>query len=125
MSARDWPDRIRDILEAIAEIQAFTDGMDLATFESDPKTVKAVELDLIIIGEAARAIPDVVQQQRPDVPWQLMRAMRNRMVHVYFHIDPVILWKTIQDDLPTLVSPLTDLLTASDLQTGAPDSPEG
>lgn len=62
MSARDWPDRIRDILEAIAEIQAFTDGMNLATFESDPKTIKAVELDLIIIGEAARAIPDEVQQ---------------------------------------------------------------
>ena len=45
-----------------------------------------------------------------DVPWLVMRAMRNRVVHVYFDIDPDILWDTVQSDLPTLVDPLEKLL---------------
>ena len=39
-----------------------------------------------------------------------MRAMRNRIVHAYFSVDPEIVWETIQNDLPQLVKPLSDLL---------------
>jgi len=39
-----------------------------------------------------------------------MRSMRNRMVHMCFHVDPDILWKTVQDDLPLLVPHLENLL---------------
>jgi uncharacterized protein with HEPN domain len=112
MSSREWPDRIRDILDAIAETQYFTKGMNLATFKADTKTVKAVELNFIIIGEAAGAVPDEIKKANPEVPWQVMRSMRNRMVHVYFHIDPDILWKTITDDLPLLIPHLENLLSS-------------
>lgn len=111
MSAREWPDRVRDIIDAIAEIQFFTKGMSLDSFRADTKTSKAVELNFIIIGEASRAIPDEIRAANPAVPWQLMRSMRNRMVHVYFHIDPAILWKTVQDDLPLLLPHLENLLS--------------
>jgi uncharacterized protein with HEPN domain len=37
VSPRDWHDRIRDILDAIAEIQKFTHGMDHETFKGDEK----------------------------------------------------------------------------------------
>ena len=40
MSPRDWRDRIRDILEAIAEIRRFTQGMDYAAFKADDKSVQ-------------------------------------------------------------------------------------
>jgi uncharacterized protein with HEPN domain len=40
-----------------------------------------------------------------------MRAMRNRLVHVYFSVSAQLLWDTIQNDLPALVSPLEALLT--------------
>jgi uncharacterized protein with HEPN domain len=113
MSSRAWPDRIRDILDAIAETQVFIQGMSLTDFKADAKTVKAVELNFIIIGEAARAVPDEVQKANSAVPWQIMRSMRNRMVHVYFHNDPEILWKTVTDDLPLLVPHLEDLLQST------------
>lgn len=119
MSSREWPDRIRDIIDAIAETQYFTRGMNLDTFRADARTVKAVELNFIIIGEAARAVPDEIQKANPSVPWQLMRSMRNRMVHIYFHVDPAILWKTVQDDLPVLLPHLEALLQSPD----QPNSP--
>jgi hypothetical protein len=106
MSPRDWSERIQDILDAIAEIQAFTLGMNYEIFKADAKTIRAVELDFIVIGEAANQLPDDIEEKYPEIPWSLMRAMRNRLVHVYFAVDPKLLWDTIQNDLPTLVRSL-------------------
>jgi len=110
VSPRDWKNRVHDILDAIAEIHAFTRGMDFDTFRADAKTLKAVELDFIVIGEAANQIPDDVEEAYPEVPWSLMRAMRNRLVHVYFSVDERLLWDTVQNDLPVLVIALQSLV---------------
>ncbi len=110
MSPRGWQDRIRDILEAIAEIQKFTRGMNYATFKEDDKAVRAVEMNFIIIGEAANQIPEEVEEKYTTIPWSLMRAMRNRIVHVYFKVDEKLMWDTIQNDLPPLVPELEKLL---------------
>ena len=110
MSPRDWKDRIQDILEALAEIQSFVEDMRFEEFQEDVKTIRAVELELIIIGEAANAIPQDVQLQHSEIAWHLMRGMRNRLVHSYFSISPQILWDTIQKDLPSLGESLQSLL---------------
>jgi uncharacterized protein with HEPN domain len=110
VSPRGWQERVQDILDAIAEIQAFTRGMDFDAFRADAKTVKAVELDFIVIGEAANQIPDEVEALHLQVPWSLMRAVRNRLVHVYFSVDERLLWETVQNDLPVLVPALQSLL---------------
>lgn len=61
MSPRGWRHRIRDILDVIAEIQKFTRNMDYETFKDDDKSIRAVEMNFIIIGEAANQIPDEVE----------------------------------------------------------------
>ena len=110
MSPRGWQDRVRDILDAIAEIQDFTRGMDFDTFKDDDKSIRAVEMNFIIIGEAATQIPDEIEEKYPDIPWALMRAMRNRIVHVYFNVDEKLMWDTVQNDLPPLVTELEKLI---------------
>ncbi len=84
--------------------------MDLDAFGNDPRTIRAIELDFIIIGEAANAIPDEVAAQYAHIPWMIMKAMRNRLVHVYFSVAPQILWETIQQDLPPVKILLNQLL---------------
>ncbi len=110
MSRRDWRDRIRDILEAIAEIQRFTHGVTYESFRGDDKSIRAVEMNFIIIGEAASQIPEEVEEKYPNIPWNLMRAMRNRIVHAYFNVDEKLMWDTIQNDLPPLIPLLEKLL---------------
>jgi uncharacterized protein with HEPN domain len=110
MFPRAWTERIRDILDAIAEIETFTQGMTFDAFRNDPKTIRAVELDFIIIGEAASGIPETMQAAHPELPWYLMRALRNRLVHVYFSVDPKVVWDTIHSDLPPLMPLLESLL---------------
>ncbi|MBT4499960.1 MAG: DUF86 domain-containing protein [Gemmatimonadetes bacterium] len=36
--------------------------------------------------------------------------IKNRLVHVYFSVDPRIVWNTIKDELPPLVPLLENLL---------------
>src|SRR6266446_9996432 len=49
MFPRSWTERIQDILDAISEIETFTHGMAFDALRNDPKTIRAVELDFIII----------------------------------------------------------------------------
>ncbi|MBI5945259.1 MAG: DUF86 domain-containing protein [Chloroflexi bacterium] len=69
MSPRDWRDRIRDILDAIAEIQKFTRGMDFESIRDDDKSIRAVEMNFIIIGEAANQIPEEIEEKFTAIPW--------------------------------------------------------
>ncbi len=110
MSRRDWQDRIRDILDAIAEIQKFTNGMTYESFREDDKSIRAIEMNFIIIGEAANQIPEEIEEKYPEIPWSLMRAMRNRIVHAYFNVDEKLMWDTVQNDLPPLIPLLEKLL---------------
>jgi uncharacterized protein with HEPN domain len=110
MSPRLWTERIQDILDAIAEIQEFTRSLSFEQFRDDPKTLKAVALDFIIIGEAAAHVPDDVADAHSEIAWSLIRGMRNRLVHDYFGMDPEIIWGTIQNDFPPLIAPLEKLL---------------
>ncbi len=110
MSPRTWLERVRDILDAIAEIQAFIRGLDFEAFARDEKTIRAVEMNLIIIGEAVGEIPDEIIAANPEIPWHLMRAMRNRLAHVYFMVDESLLWETVHDQIPELIAPLEKLI---------------
>jgi len=109
VSPRSGLERVQDILDAIAEIQTFVRDVTQAEFLSDPKTIKAVVADLIMIGEAARHRPDTIIRAHPNIPWPLIRGMRNRIVHAYFQIDAAIVWETCQTDLTPLVRPLQDI----------------
>ncbi len=113
MSPRKWPRRIEDILDAVEEIQSFVRGLTYDQFCKDAKTIKAVAADLAIIGEAVGHLPDDVMSAHSGIPWPLMKAMRNRIVHVYFDVDPKIIWDTIQQDLPPLIVPLKKLLSGT------------
>ena len=106
------PDYLEHILEAIRRIRRYTKGMDETTFRVDERTQDAVIRNIEIIGEATSNISHADEhfvEQHSEVPWKLMRAMRNRVAHGYFEIDWEIVWKTITKDLPGLEQQLTEL----------------
>jgi len=102
MPFRSWQFRIDDIIEAIAKIERYTNSIDFATWQKDEKTVDAVIRNLEVIGEAASNLPIEIQERYKDVPWDMMRGIRNILAHEYFGIDLEIVWKTVKEDLPDL-----------------------
>ena len=77
MSPRTWLDRVRDILSCAKNIQEFTAGMMFPEFLEDPRTTRAVAFEFTTIGEAARAIPEEIQERYSNIPWGKMQGIRN------------------------------------------------
>lgn len=64
--------------------------------------VDAVVRNLEIIGEAAKNTPGETVAKYPQIPWEKMVSMRNKVIHEYQNVDLEILWKTIKEDLLSL-----------------------
>lgn len=98
-------DYLGHILQAIRRINRYTEDMTEVAFLGDELVQDAVIRNIEIIGEAARNIERHHRDfamQHPDVPWEDVYLMRNRVTHGYFSVDLEIVWKTIQNDLPVL-----------------------
>jgi uncharacterized protein with HEPN domain len=108
--SRSWQQRVEDILAAIADIQAWTVGKTQADLESDQILLRAILYSFMIVGEAASNVPESLQGIYAEIPWRLMKDMRNVMAHEYFQIDVQILWNTITKSLPRVVTQLETLL---------------
>ena len=88
----------------------FVENMTFDEFLRDRKTMLAVEREIEIIGEAAGKIPPFLRQAAPEISWQEMLAMRIRLAHIYFNVNPEYVWSTVQEDLPPLRQSLERLL---------------
>jgi uncharacterized protein with HEPN domain len=97
-------DRLRDILEAITEIEDMLAGSSLDLFAADKIRRMATERYLEVVCEATRKLADEVKRAAPDIEWQKMIDFGNRLRHAYHATDVKIVWDVVQDDLPPLKS---------------------
>lgn len=98
-----------DILDAAAKAQEFAHGLTFEEFKRDERTVFAVIRALEIIGEAAKQVPSDTRERAPGIPWSEMTGMRDKLIHAYQGIDLVVVWRTVQEDLPQAVPLIREL----------------
>ena len=91
---------LQDILVAMTRIAEYLEGYDFDQFKKDFKTVDAVIRNFEIIGEASRKLPDHIKENNPDLPWDEMYLLRNKVSHEYFGIDYEIIWDVCINHLP-------------------------
>jgi uncharacterized protein with HEPN domain len=111
---RAWVFRVRDILEAISRVVEYTAGMSTETFAADNKTIDAVVRNFIVLGEAAKHVPDDMASRYPEIPWSMMAGMRDMVVHENFGVSLPIIWETVRHDLPPLVPLLQRVILEND-----------
>ncbi|MCY3874950.1 MAG: DUF86 domain-containing protein [Rhodobacteraceae bacterium] len=68
--------------------------------DCDRQLVPALIKDIEIAGEAAAEVSEPGCRNAPDIPRQSIVGMRNRLVHAHLDVNPDIVWKTVQEDLP-------------------------
>ena len=109
MSEREWRFYIDDMINFSENVVKYTSGMDQVKFVSTPLNYDATLRNLELIGEAATKIPERIREGNPGIPWRLIIATRNRLIHGYLGIDDDTLWSIITDDVPDLISELQQL----------------
>lgn len=107
---REIRDYLNDILEMIEDVGNFTEGMSYEELESDKKTLYAAIRCLEVLGEAVKKIPKHIREKYPEIPWQEIAGMRDKLIHEYFGVDMEIIWDAIREDLPPFKETVTRII---------------
>ena len=94
---------IEDIIDSGQKILSYTHNLTFEQFASDNKTIDAVVRNFEIIGEAANRLPKEFKKRYPEIDWERIRGLRNRLVHEYFGIDHQIVWQIKEMYLPEMI----------------------
>ncbi|PQZ95991.1 hypothetical protein CQ018_01515 [Arthrobacter sp. MYb227] len=75
-----------------------------AWYRGDPDNVPglAAESLIIKIGENVARLSDATTGRHPEVPWSLIKRMRDRLAHHYEGTDYGAVWDTLAVDLPVI-----------------------
>jgi uncharacterized protein with HEPN domain len=108
---REWRFYLDDMIGFAGKVVAYAAGFERVSFVSSGANYDAALRNLELIGEAATHVPDAIRAANPQIPWRLLIATRNRLIHGYLGIDDDVLWSIIHGDLPPLLDELKALKT--------------
>jgi len=103
--------RVLHMIEAIQTAAEFVSGRQAADLDTDRMLLFALVRAIEVVGEAADKVSDELRLHAPDIPWNMIVSMRNRLIHAYFDIDRDILWKTATIELQALLPRLQTLIS--------------
>lgn len=109
MSKRVPSTVIRDILNCIERLQLYTKNLSFEDFTSNFMVIEACLYNIQVIGEAVRQLDDDVKTSEHQIPWILIKGMRNRLIHEYFGTDLSIVWNVVTNELPTFKIQLEEI----------------
>ena len=99
-----------DIANAIKEIDEFMKDLSFDKFADNALAVRAVTMDFIVIGEAAKHLPAEIRKKIPQIPWSKIVGMRNILTYDYPETDSEIIWKTAKKRLPELKIVVSEII---------------
>ena len=102
--------RLRHMLDAAQEAVSFARGRTRDDLNTNRQLVLSLVMDIAILGEAATRVSEAAREQLSAIPWDEIIAMRNRLIHAYFDVNLDIVWRTVQEDLPRLISLIEPLI---------------
>lgn len=100
IDARDYARRASD----------FVKNGGYSAFAADRLRQDAVCFCLVVIGEACGQAARQMLMLPPEIPWSVIKAMRNILVHEFWQIDLAIIYNIAHDDAVLLADDLDRLI---------------
>ena len=108
--ARDEFLYLRHVLDAINTIEEYLQGVDEEHFKATRLLQDGTIREIEIIGEAVKNVSKDIRKSYPEVPWQDIAGMRDKLIHGYFGVDIEKVWDTAKEDLPVLKEQMKGIL---------------
>jgi uncharacterized protein with HEPN domain len=103
-------ERLLHIRDAANSIADFTAGLSEDIFREVKLVQHGVINCLYIITEAASRVSDETRDLHPEIEWDVIRGMRNRLAHAYFDVNLSIVWHSATVDTPHLLAAVQRIL---------------
>lgn len=97
------------MIEAAQKVMKFMNGKTQSDLENDEILFFATVKNIEIIGEAAFMLTTEFKNKYPDIPWNAIAGMRHVLVHDYYRVSHIEIYKEYSQDLPILLPKLEAL----------------
>lgn len=98
------------MLNYIEKAFRYTEDCTYESFIENEEKIDATIFAISQIGELVKNIDKKTQLQYTKIEWNILKGIRNRIVHDYEGIKVDIIWDIVQNDLTPLKNNIKDLL---------------
>jgi len=107
---REIRDYLIDIKTECEYLINRSQNLSFEEFIGNEELKRAFVRSLEVIGEAARYIPKEIRKKHPEIKWKSVVGMRNKLIHEYFGVDYMVVWKTVKERIPDLYKLIIKIL---------------
>ena len=97
---------IGKILTDLHFIVEHMEGVTIRTLEENEVLLDSMSFRLIQIQENAKKLTEAYKVAHNTIPWTDIAGLRNRIVHDYGNVNLDIIFSTLADDVPWLITEL-------------------
>ena len=98
------------ILNYITELKEFIKGYNQEKFNKDRKTINACVFNLSQIGELAGKVSKELVSKNPNIEWQGLKSLRNRIVHDYEGVNLTMIWGFLTEKINELNKQISEII---------------
>ena len=99
------------MIEYIDKAIKYVNGYDFKQFCDDEKTVDATIFAISQIGELVKNISKETMNKYNNIEWNMIKGLRNRIVHDYEGINLKSIWYVVENDLMELKENIQKILS--------------
>lgn len=98
------------MIEYINKSLKYTNNYTFDEFCNDDKTIDATVFSISQIGELVKNISNETLKKYPNIEWNMIKGLRNRIVHDYEGISLKSIWYIIKYDILELKNNLQQII---------------
>ncbi len=104
------------MIEYINKTNKYTEGYSFEQFCSDEKTIDATVFAISQIGELVKNISKETMKKYPFIEWNMIKGLRNRIVHDYEGINLNGIWYVLNNDVTQLKEDIQNIINEEKLE---------